>query len=78
MAKLPMHERLIVDPGGLRMECGDKKIRDVTAEYARASKAAADFNPGEQPDIRDLMVAAFMHGYAQALIDSAPSGETKP
>ena len=65
----PRHEMLMVDELGLRME-HNKKVRDVTAEYARASKASGDFNPGEQPDIRELMKAAFIHGYAQALLDS--------
>jgi hypothetical protein len=42
---------------------------DVTAEYDAAEKAAEQFNPGEQPDIGDLMRSAYIHGYAQALID---------
>jgi hypothetical protein len=76
--KQPTHERLIVDPAGLRMTV-DKKVIDVTAEYARASRAVEDFNPGEQPDIKELMRAAYIHGYAQALIDarSAADGEGK-
>lgn len=47
----------------------DKPVRDVTKEYEEAEAAAANFNPGEQPDIAALMRSAFVHGYAQALID---------
>ena len=43
--------------------------RDVTAEYAKARKAADEFDTGWQPDITHLMRTAYMHGYAQALIE---------
>ncbi len=45
----------------------DKTI-DVTLEYRIAELAAREFNPGEQPDIVKLMRAAYMHGYADALL----------
>jgi hypothetical protein len=55
----------------------EKPTRDVTAEYAKAQIAVKSFNPGEQADIGKLMRSAFVHGYAQALIDagSANDGE---
>lgn len=43
--------------------------RDVTAEYAKARRAADEFDTGWQPDIAHLMRTAYMHGYAQALIE---------
>jgi len=52
--------------------------RDVTEVYRVAEKAAEQFNPGQQVDIVRLMRSAFMHGYAQALLDrqqDQPSGE---
>jgi hypothetical protein len=55
----------------------DKPTRDVSAEYAKANLAVKSFNPGEQVDIAKLMRSAFVHGYAQALIDSTDSGEVK-
>lgn len=44
------------------------KVRDVTREYQLAEQAAADFNPGLLPDLEVLVKAAFVHGYAAALI----------
>ena len=46
-----------------------EKCRDVTKEYEEAEAAAENFDPGDQPDIAALMRSAFIHGYAQALID---------
>jgi hypothetical protein len=46
-----------------------EQSRDVTAEYLEAECAAANYDPGEQPDIAAMMRSAFIHGYAQALID---------
>ncbi len=46
-----------------------KKSYDVSVAYERAEKAVKDFNPGKQSNIEDLMKAAYIHGYAQALID---------
>jgi hypothetical protein len=43
---------------------------DVTAEYEEARRAALSFDPGHQPSIRDLMIAAYIHGYARALLDN--------
>ena len=46
-----------------------KKSYDVTKAYRTAEKAAKEFYPGQQPDIEALMKSAYIHGYAQALID---------
>ena len=43
--------------------------RDVTLEYEIAKRAAQRYEPGWQPDLKDLMRSAYMHGYAQALLD---------
>lgn len=55
-----------------------KSTKDVTREYRIAVAAAERFNPGEQPDIAKLMRSAFVHGYAQALIDSQSDAAVKP
>lgn len=49
------------------------EVHDVTELYRRATIAAERFDPGRQPDIAELMRAAFRHGYAEALRDSARS-----
>lgn len=46
-----------------------EETRAVTLEYERALHAATFYNPGEQPDIAELMRSAYVHGYARALID---------
>lgn len=50
----------------------NKESRDVTREYRLAKKAAEHFNPGEQPDIAKLMLSAYTHGYAEALLSNEP------
>jgi hypothetical protein len=57
-----------------------KESLDVTTEYRIAEIASKAFDPGDQPDIRKLMQAAYMHGYAAALIrysDKQTASETK-
>lgn len=51
---------------------------DVTQQYRKAAEAAQMFSPGKQPDIAELMKAAFIHGYAQALLDHPESLLRKP
>lgn len=49
-----------------------EQTRDVTSEYQAASAAVAKYDPGAQPNIADHMRSAFVHGYAQALLDRVP------
>ena len=46
-----------------------KKSYDVSVAYRTAEKAVKQFDPGNQVDIEASMKAAYVHGYAQALID---------
>ena len=46
-----------------------KKSYDVSVAYRTAEKAVKQFDPGDQVDIEALMKAAYVHGYAQALMD---------
>jgi hypothetical protein len=46
-----------------------KPVYDVGEQYRLAEVAVGRYNPGAQPDIAGLMRSAFIHGYAQALID---------
>lgn len=46
-----------------------KKSYDVSVAYKKAEKAVKNFDPGSQSNIEALMKAAYVHGYAQALID---------
>jgi hypothetical protein len=74
--KINMHlneiRRILYSKGFNRM---NDKTRDVTQIYRMAECAAAEFNPGEQPDLVHLMRTAYMHGYAQALKDGEDSND---
>lgn len=54
------------------------KNLDVTAEYREAENAVLKYNPGQQVDIAALMRAAYVRGYAQALIDRRHCTEPTP
>lgn len=56
----------------------DKESRNVTREYRLAEQAAITFDPGQQVDIAKLMKAAFIHGYATALLDFPSRTRGKP
>ena len=47
------------------------QVSDVTRPYLAAARAAEKYKPGDQSDIAALMKSAFVHGYAQALMDFA-------
>lgn len=48
-----------------------KKVRHVDNEYVLARKAARSFKAMTPPDIESWQIAAYEHGYAQALMDVA-------
>lgn len=57
-----------------------EEVLDVTEQYRLAIEAAEKkYNPGDYPEIPKLMRSAYMHGYAQALIDYkvVPTGNTE-
>ena len=64
--------------GGSWVHTGKPGPRNVDEEYRLARDAALKFDPGEQPDFRRLMRAAYTHGYAQALIDRDVLDECAP
>ncbi len=55
-----------------------KPVYDVGEQYRLAEAAVGRYSPGAQPDIAGLMRSAFIHGYAQALIDQRKDMEPQP